>query len=74
MIHRQALVASLSAPIARRSLVVSLVVGSVLTAINQGDAIWAGQAPVWWKVALTYCVPFCVATYGTYSALAASAD
>ena len=22
----------------------------------------------WWKLLLTYCVPFCVATFGAYSA------
>lgn len=73
MIHRKALGASLSGPVVRRSLALTMIIGTVLTAINQGNVIWAGQAPVWWKVALTYCVPFCVATYGAYSALAASA-
>lgn len=54
---------------ARRSLTVALVVGSVLNAINQGPELLAGQPPVVWKLALTYAVPFCVASYGSYSAL-----
>ena len=47
---------------------VSLIVGTVLTAINQGDLIRAGGRPPVWKVVLTYCVPFCVPTYGAVSA------
>ncbi len=52
----------------RRSLLTALVVGTILTAINQGDAIVAGEAPAWLKIGLNYLVPFCVATYGAVSA------
>ena len=50
----------------RRSLLTALVVGTVLTAINQGTLIFAGDFPavLAWKVPLTYCVPFLVATWG----------
>ncbi|MED5569753.1 MAG: nitrate/nitrite transporter NrtS, partial [Chloroflexota bacterium] len=36
------------------------------TALNQGDLLLAGQSntPMWWKIPLTYTVPFMVATYG----------
>lgn len=53
----------------RRSLIASVVVGTVLTALNQGDAIVSGQltAALAWKIPLTYCVPFLVATYGALS-------
>ena len=53
----------------RRSLIVGLVVGTVLTFLNQGDIIFAGdwESALYWKVPLTYCVPFCVATYGALS-------
>ena len=53
-------------PMLRRSLIASAVVGTALTALNQGDAIIAGQisAALAWKIPLTYCVPFLVATYG----------
>ena len=53
-------------PMLRRSLIASAVVGTALTALNQGDAILAGQVAgaLAWKIPLTYCVPFLVATYG----------
>ena len=53
--------------IPRRSLIVSLVVGTILVAINQGDVILAGEMPNWLKIGLTYVVPYCVATYGAVS-------
>jgi hypothetical protein len=49
-----------------RSFLTALLVGTVLTAINHGNHIVAGEIK-WelaWKVPLTYCVPFCVATWG----------
>jgi hypothetical protein len=50
----------------RRSLLTSLVVGTVLVAINQGNVLVHGNFPagLYWKVPLTYAVPFCVATWG----------
>ncbi len=56
-------------PMLRRSLVASMVVGTVLTGLNQGDAILSGQiaGALAWKIPLTYCVPFLVATYGALS-------
>ncbi len=57
-----------------RSLKVSVVVGSILAAINQGDALLSGQisGEVVWKIALTYLVPYCVSTYASVSAALAS--
>lgn len=54
--------------IVRRSLILAAVVGTILNLINQGDALFAGAALVAWKIALTYCVPYCVATYGAVTA------
>jgi hypothetical protein len=53
----------------RRSLATALVVGTILTAINQGTAILAGDFPpsLYWKIPLTYCVPAMVATWGALS-------
>ena len=53
-------------PMLRRSLAVAIVVGSILTAINQGNIILDGDFPsaLYWKIPLTYSVPFCVATTG----------
>lgn len=55
-------------PCVRRSLIVALVIGTLLNAINQGPEILSGQGAVLWKVALTYLVPFVVASYGSYAA------
>jgi hypothetical protein len=54
------------APILRRSGVIALIVGTILTAINQGDLILAGHwVPAFiWKLPMTYAVPFIVATLG----------
>ena len=56
-------------PLLRRSLLTALVVGTILVAINQGTTILEGALPasLWWKVPLTYAVPFCVATWGALS-------
>jgi len=53
-------------PLMRRSLIVALIVGAILTAINQGNIILRGDWPdsLYWKVPLTYLVPYCVATTG----------
>ncbi len=53
-------------PMLKRSLVAAVVVGTVLTGLNQGDLLLTGQwsGALLWKVPLTYCVPFVVATYG----------
>ncbi len=52
----------------RRSLLVALTIGTLLNAINQGPEIFTGHWPVWWKLVLTYFVPFAVASYGSYAA------
>ncbi len=52
----------------KRSLLTALIVGTILTAINQGDVILAEEAPHLVKVGLNYLVPYCVATYGAVSA------
>ena len=46
---------------------VALFVGSILALINYGDRIFLRsdmRAVDWIKLAVTYCVPYCVATYG----------
>lgn len=57
--------------VARRSAIVAIVVGTALNAINQGPELITGQPPVWWKLALTYAVPFLVSSYGAWAALRA---
>lgn len=50
----------------RRTIRIALAVGTILTAINQGDVILGGDAVAltWVKVGLNYCVPFVVANLG----------
>jgi hypothetical protein len=50
----------------RRTLRIALVVGIVLTAINQADVILAGDATAltWVKTGLNFCVPFVVSNLG----------
>lgn len=55
--------------IVRSSLLVALVVGTILNLINQGDAMFGDTPLVYWKLLLTYCVPYCVSTYGAVTAL-----
>jgi hypothetical protein len=49
----------------RQSVRVALVVGTILIAINHGDAVLHGEwsRALAWKIPLTYLVPFSVATY-----------
>ena len=53
-------------PMLKRSAIASLVVGTILTLLNQGDLLLSAQwnDAFYWKIPLTYCVPFLVATYG----------
>jgi len=50
---------------------VALIVGTILTAINQGDVILNGTLTVatLGKILLTYCVPYCVSTYAGVAAI-----
>lgn len=60
--------ASFSPAILGNALKISLVVGSVLNAINQGAAIISGSMESG-PFMLNYLVPFCVATYSGAQAL-----
>ena len=50
----------------KKAFFTACVVGTVLTAINHGDSFLVGDFPPFLKVLLTYCVPFCVTTWGSY--------
>ena len=57
---------------------VALVVGTILALINYGDRIFLHhnmRVLDWIKLVGTYCVPYCVATYGAarYAAMHAKA-
>ena len=55
--------------IAKRSLIVAILVGTILNLINQGDSMINDRHLDLLKGALTYIVPYCVATYGAVAAL-----
>lgn len=52
-------------PLVRNALLTALVVGTVLTTINQGNVLAGGHFPaqLFWKIPLTYSVPYCVSTW-----------
>jgi hypothetical protein len=52
----------------RRALGVTIVVGTLLNLINQGDALFGAARIGWLKLCLTYAIPYCVATYGAVTA------
>lgn len=56
----------------RRCALIALVVGTIITAINQGDLLAQGaaSASVAWKIPLNYMVPFVVSTLGYRAATA----
>lgn len=67
---RLLLASALADGVPRRALNVAFVVGTVLNLINQGDAIF-GAAPInWFKIILTFLVPYAVFTFGAVSARA----
>ena len=62
---------ALSARVVRRALGFAVVVGSILIAINHGDALLRGEVDTtrWWKMGLTVMVPYCVSTLSSVGAL-----
>ncbi len=48
-----------------RALKVSAIVGTILIAINQSEIIFSGSFPPFWKIGLTYLVPYCVSSYSS---------
>lgn len=49
--------------IAWAALKVSLVVGTVLNVINNGQQFWTHHTVNGWQVAMNFVVPFCVSSY-----------
>lgn len=70
MISRIWLKTAWSLPIRKRALKVSIIVGTILIAINHGDALIAGDVdtPRMIKMLLTYVVPYAVSTYAAVGA------
>lgn len=55
----------------RRALIMALIVGHVLAAINHGDSILSGSmtSTEWSKVLLTFLVPYTVSTVSSVLAI-----
>ena len=55
----------------RRAIKIALVVGCILALINHGDRIiFQDMKPVdWFKILLTFCVPYCVSTVSSVLAI-----
>jgi len=66
----QAVLLFLRGATARTAVPVAAVVGTVLSAVNQGDVVLSGTASLWaWgRIAVNYLVPFLVASFGYLSA------
>ncbi|MEP0354291.1 nitrate/nitrite transporter NrtS [Paraglaciecola sp.] len=47
---------------------ISIIVGTILTLINQGEAFFGEGDLNWFKVITTYIVPFCVSLYSSIMA------
>jgi hypothetical protein len=60
----------------RRTITIALVVGTILTLINQLDVIVKGDADTltWVKCGLNFCVPFIVSNLGLLAGKRAEAD
>ncbi len=58
-----------SKPTLIRGVMLSIVVGSILNLINQGDRISEFQEISLLKLLLTYLTPFCVSVHSTASTL-----
>jgi hypothetical protein len=57
---------ALCRPTLRRATTTAIIVGTLLTALNQGDLLLAGDtaSAMLWKIPLTYVVPFLVTIWG----------
>ena len=51
----------------KRALMTVMVVGTILTLINNGDVILEGGSLNYIKVSLSFCIPFCVSTWGCFT-------
>jgi hypothetical protein len=62
-----ALHCALSDGVPLRSFIVAVLIGTILNLINQGDALVGAMPLNWFKIGLTYVVPYLVSTYGAVS-------
>jgi hypothetical protein len=73
---RQALRLTCERSTLRKTVPIAVVVGTILSLINQADIIATGESSwaTWLRVAANYAVPFCVSSAGFLSASRAAPD
>jgi hypothetical protein len=54
----------------RRTISIAVIVGTLLTLVNQGGVIFGGDATAatWVRTGMNYLIPFCVSNAGLLSA------
>jgi hypothetical protein len=57
------LMLTLQPRIVRSALKVSLVVGTVLNLVNNGEQWWTSHEVNLWHIAMNFVVPYCVSSY-----------
>jgi hypothetical protein len=59
--------------VVHRSVKVASIVGTILALINHADRLlpYSLDFAAWVKIAMTFCVPYCVSTYASVSAILA---
>jgi hypothetical protein len=62
--------------VVHRSLKVASIVGTILVLINYWDRLlpYSLDSVAYIKIAMTYCVPYCVSTYASVSATLSHSD
>ena len=60
-----------SKPVARRAALTAVIVGTILIAINHGDALLRGQVDTAraWRISLTVLIPYLVSTLSSVATL-----
>lgn len=61
--HRSVLRLILQPRIVKAALKVSLVVGTILNVINNGEQFWVHHTVGFWQLAMNFVVPYCVSSY-----------
>ena len=71
---REAVAVCCQQVVLRRTARIALLVGTILSAVNQGGVILGGDASgvTWLRVAANYVIPFCVSNAGVLSATRAA--
>ncbi|MDC3108305.1 nitrate/nitrite transporter NrtS [Paracoccaceae bacterium] len=69
--HHSFLTLAFRESVIKRAIKIALIVGCILALINHGDRIIFRdmQSVDWFKILLTFCVPYCVSTISSVLAI-----